>query len=128
MCVFCKKKKSQKNNTLFKSRFVTECFCYYIHLFSTCKVFRPFISPISTCKSFGHLHYPMQSKERSWRQLCRSRLILRMMQSILFKVRRIYKKEVVALYCQVQSFLCLIWGSLICIQAYRELLPLLSKQ
>lgn len=77
--VFCKKK--PKNNTLFNHRFGTECFCYYVLLFTTCKVFGHFISTISTWKVSGHLHYSMQSKKRSWRQLFRSRLIVRMMQS-----------------------------------------------
>lgn len=77
-CV-CSVEKRPKNNTLFNCRFGPECF-YYKHLFSTCKLFGRFISPLRTCESFGHLHYSVQSKKRSWRQLFRSRLIMRMMQ------------------------------------------------
>lgn len=43
-------KQKQKNNTLFNVSLITECFCCYILVFSTCKIFEHFISPMCNVK------------------------------------------------------------------------------
>lgn len=45
-----KLKQKQKNNTLFNVSLITECFCWYILVFSTCKIFEHFISPTCNVK------------------------------------------------------------------------------
>lgn len=49
-CAFFVKKQKQKHNTLFNLRLITEWFYCYILLFSTCKIFEHFISPICNVK------------------------------------------------------------------------------
>lgn len=100
-----KQDKTPKTTHCSTTDLATECFCLYILLFSTCEVFGHFISPICKIKRGLGDHCV---EIDGWLAWCNT-----------FWSEKNLRKEVVIMYCQVQSlFLFLTWGSLICMPVH----------